>query len=325
MKQTISLAKAVLLATVFLFCQPASGEEPESKRTFPSRLRRPVAAELSASGELLYVANRRSGSLSIVDLERGKTVDEIDLGKQLSHLATVPGEPPYMVATDEATHELLLLDVRDTEVSVRQRLTVGSYPVSVAVSRDGRRCVVASLWSRRLSFVDLPVGKDETARVTATLDLPFAPRCQLLVKDDARLIVADSFSGRLAIVDCESRELVAVREFPAHNIRGLGVSANGKMLLVSHQMLNELAHTVRNDVHWGLLMSNDLRWLRLDAVLDPKADLYKDSHMHPLGEAGRGSADPGGLAVTKDGTVVVTISGSDELAFAQEDDFSLLR
>jgi cytochrome c peroxidase len=29
------------------------------------------------------------------------------------------------------------------------------------------------------------------------------------------------------------------------------------MLILSHQMLNELAHTVRNDVHWGLLMSHD--------------------------------------------------------------------
>ena len=62
---------------------------------------------------------------------------------------------------------------------------------------------------------------------------------------------------------------------------GLTVS-DGKMLIVAHQMLNELAHTVRNDVHWGLLMSNDLRWLKVESVLKGGEELYTGAHMHPL-------------------------------------------
>ncbi|MCH7728858.1 MAG: c-type cytochrome, partial [Planctomycetes bacterium] len=135
----------------------------------------------------------------------------------------------------------------------------------------------------------------------------------------------DSFGGKLGIVNTDEGKLLCVRDIPGHNIRGLAVTPNNSMLVVSHQMLNELAHTVRNDVHWGLLMSNDLRWLRLSAVLDGKSDLYKGAHMHPLGEAGRATGDPAGLVVAPDGTVVVALGGVNEVAIGKETDFSLIR
>ena len=69
------------------------------------------------------------------------------------------------------------------------------------------------------------------------------------------------------------------------------------MLLVAHQMLNDLAHSIRNDIHWGLLMSNDLRWLKVESVLAGGEALYHGGHMHPLGDSGRGGGDPGGLDV----------------------------
>jgi mono/diheme cytochrome c family protein len=88
-------------------------------------------------------------------------------------------------------------------------------------------------------------------------------------------------------------------------------------------MLNELGHTIRNDVHWGLVMTNDLRWLKLASVLTGQKDLYHGAHMHPLGQAGHGSGDPAGLAVAADGRVVVTLGGSAEIATGREDDFRL--
>src|SRR5205085_3605010 len=53
--------------------------------------------------------------------------------------------------------------------------------------------------------------------------------------------------------------------------------------------------------------------------------LYRGGHMHPLGDAGRGGGDPGAVAVAADGTVVVTISGVNEVAFGKENDFSMQR
>ncbi|MEO8493714.1 MAG: cytochrome c peroxidase, partial [Planctomycetota bacterium] len=287
-------------------------------------LRQPVGLVLSHDGQTLYAANRLTGTISSVDVVKRAVVGEVTLASQLSDLKSIAGTP-YLLATDEAQHELLLLKTDGPRIDVQQRVPVSPYPVTVVVSADGQRCVVASLWSRRLTFVDLPSGDDGEARVTDSLDMPFAPRTQLLVKDDTQLIVADSFGARLAIVDMTDHTVVHVREFPGHNIRGMAVSPNGEMLIVAHQMLNELAHTVQNDVHWGLLMSNDLRWLKLDAVLTPGSDLYEGAHMHPLGEAGSATGDPAGLTLTAKGAVVVSLGGVGEIAIGKEDDFSLYR
>lgn len=301
-------------------------------------LRRPTALVLSSDDSLLYVANRRSGTLSIVDTAKNRVLAETPVGKLLSEMTLAPDHRTLLV-TDEAAHELLLVDISSTTVStptfrVRQRIGVSPYPVAVAVTRDGKFAYVTSLWSRRLSIVDLtsgdsPAQADAPARVVQTLDLPIAPRRLTLAQDDKRLIIADAFGGRLAVLDTSDRKvkpaLLGVREFPGHNIRGLSVSQDGQSLVVAHQMLNEIAHTIRNDVHWGLLMSNDLRWLKLDRVLAGGGDLFSGGHMHPLGHAGSATADPSALAFAPNGMVLVTLGGVSEIAIGKEADFSLDR
>jgi DNA-binding beta-propeller fold protein YncE/mono/diheme cytochrome c family protein len=289
--------------------------------------RRPVAVVESDQRDQVLVANRLSGTISQLDLSAAQVLREVPVGQQLSAMVRLPGSSALAI-TDEKQHQLILLDLESLDIVIR--IPVSPYPVSVITDKTGSWCYVTSLWSRRLSVIRL--DRDNLARsaVTQIVDMPFAPREQLLVRDDQNLIVADSFAARLAILDTGlpaggTVTLNGMRRFPGHNIRGLGVSANGQMLLVAHQMLNELAHTVRNDVHWGLLMSNDLRWLRLDNILQGGADLYSGAHMHPLGEAGSATGDPSALQVAESGTVVVALGGVGEIALGKEDDFSLRR
>ena len=283
--------------------------------------RRPIAVVPSADGAWLHVANRDSGTISSIDLRTSQTVAECKLGQRFSDLTTIPGSS-RLLATDEAQHELLLLEANGKNVSVLNRLPISPYPVSICVAPDSKLATIASLWSRRLTFVGLDQGG---IKVRHVLDLPFAPRAQLLLPGCNQLLVADAFGGKFALVDPQTRQLVGEREIPGHNIRGLGVSPNGEMLLISHQMLNDLAHSIRNDIHWGLLMSNDLRWLKVDSFVIGGDQIYRGGHMHPLGDAGRGGGDPGSLDVAADGTVVVAISGVNEVAFGKEGDFSMQR
>lgn len=310
-------------AAIWVVMSGAAGVAHERASREPALqpvLRSPVALAFDEDQQYLYVANRRTGSISVMDAASNRVVAEVPVGVRLSDLAWVSAN--RFVATDEAAHQLLLLTADGANIAVLASVSVPRYPVSVAVSADGRSCTVAALWSRRLAFVDLEA---DGLQVEKVLDMPFAPRTQLRLADRAKLIVADSFGGRLGVIDLQRRELLHVREFPAHNIRGLGRSRDGRMLVVAHQMLNELAHSVRNDVHWGLLMSNDLRWLRVDAVLAPDGDLYEGAHMHPLGGAGSATGDPAGLIVVPDGRVVVSLGGVGEFALGREEDFSLAR
>lgn len=261
----------------------------------------------------------------MVAVKEKKVVGEVAIGKQLSSLAILP-KRNLIVATDEAAHEVILLQIEVAgQLKVLQRLPVSPYPVSVIVAADEKRCFVASLWSRRLSAIDITQHPDQPLVLAKQVDLSFAPREQTMLPKENKLAVADAFAGRLAFFDPADLSLQVSKEFPGHNIRGLGVSPHGKKILVAHQMLNDLAHTIQNDVHWGMLMSNDLRWLKVESALAGGKELYFGAHMHPLGEPGKGSGDPGGLDMSAAGTVVVTLSGINHVTLGKEDDFSLYR
>jgi YVTN family beta-propeller protein len=165
-----------------------------------------------------------------------------------------------------------------------------------------------------LSLVD--VGPEP--RVAKTVDLPFAPRKQLLLPGDKKAVVADSFGGQLAVVDVEHGAVESVRALPVHNIRGLALSADGRRLLMAHQVLNPLAQTTRDDILWGNLLTNNVRALPLAGLLDPKADLLHDSELYHLGDVDHGTGDPAGIAVGADGRMVVALAGVGELAIGSE-------
>jgi YVTN family beta-propeller protein len=329
-----ALAVAAVLAGLATSTEsPASSTAAASPTSQEARLRRPVALALAESDRRLLVANR-CGSVSVIDTGSLQVVAEIVLGRRLSDLVLLR-DGRHALATDEEAHKLLLLRWSDAPPSLRvvARLDVSPYPVTVRVDADGRRCYVASLWSRRLTIVDLATAvaasdaSDETVptlRTARVIDLPFAPRLQLQVRDD-RLLVADSFGGRLAVVDTAQHRVLHIRKLPAHNIRGLALSTDGKRLLVAHQILNDLAETSHNDVHWGILLSNVLRWVVLERVLEPQGHILQDSHLHLAGDSDVAGGDPAGVAVTPQGLAVVALAGVDELALGTQRDYTLQR
>ena len=289
-------------------------------------LRRPIAVLPAADGLTALVANQKSGTLSRVEIAARRVASEQVVGKHLTACAELPGGAGHFLVTDDEAHELLLVSApADGPIAVRQRLAISPYPVAIAVAPDGTSAFVSSLWSRRLTRVRIDLAAGEPLAIDQQADLNFPPNALALVADRQRLIVADAFTGRLTVMDVARLTPLTERVFPGHNVRSMLVTADGQKLLVAHQMLNDLAHTIRNDVHWGMLMSNDLRWLKVESVLAGGKELYFGSHMHPLGEAGRGAADPAGIAMSSAGTVVVALSGTSEIAMGKESDFSLFR
>jgi YVTN family beta-propeller protein len=273
-----------------------------------------VALALADDSRWLFVANQRAGSISVLDTATLRPVAEVPVGRRLSALALSP-DAHHLLALDEEAHHLVRFRRREQHLELLDRLPVAPAPVSLQITGDGARGFVASLWSRRVTVVDLA-----KPAVTKTLDLPFAPRLQLLVRDDTKLLVADAFGGRLAIVDVGRAEVEAVRSLPAHNIRGLAVSADGERLFVTHQVLNSLAQTTLDDVHWGNLLTNNLRSLSLTAVLAPDAELLRDGRLHLLGDVGRAGGDPAGLAVAADGQMLIALAGVGEVLLGRESD-----
>lgn len=275
-------------------------------------MRRPIALALADAGKRLLVANRDSGSIVVLHAQKLCLLSEIRVGGKLSDMAVVPKGKLLLVADEEAEEIVVLADWQASLHEVR-RLKVGPSPVSVRVSDDGGLATAACLWPRRLVVLDLSAA----VPVSAILDLPFAPRRQLLVPGTSKLIVADAFGGKLAVIDVRAKKIESVRGLPAHNMRGLALDGSGKSLLLAHQRLNGLGHTTANEIQNSNVLVNNVRRFSLAAVLDPWADVMRDDRLYPVGDIDRGAGDPAELAEGPDGQILVTLAGVNELAIGR--------
>ena len=311
--------------------------EPLSIVTKRNSLRRPVALALDERDHRLYVANAQSGSITMIDTLQRKQLLEVVIGGRLSDLEIIPNRP-FLIATDEQNHEAILIPKNVFQKSNQAialvpeerilRIPVAPYPVSISTRNDGTQAYIASLWSRKISTIPIPgesTGSDLKTSSVQTLNLPFSPRLQLLIDNQKRLLVSDAFGGDMAIVDLESDDLQRVFSIPAHNIRGLALSHDGKRVLVSHMILNQLAETSRQSVFWGVVMTNNHRDLSLTTLLSPDTQPLKDSHVHFLGDPGRATGNPYTVAVCKDGTVLVCLGGVNESAIGERLPYSFHR
>lgn len=281
------------LATPWCPTALAQKEPPprDAVTTLAARCRQPAALLLADNDTRLLVANRQSGSICVVDTGTLHVLAEHEVGRGLADLAT-PGDDRQLVAVDQAAGQILLLQRSEDSLSVLDRVAVSPDPVRIAILRDGRSLVAACRWSRKLTFLESARGRSSRGtsalRVTRSVDLPFCPRELLVSRDGSRLIVGDAFGGKLALVDVPARSLLSVRSLPAHNLRGLAFSSDGRTLIMVHQLLDPLAQSTFDDIHWGLLIGNVLRVLQLDAVLDPAADLLRSSTGSSWAMWGRG-------------------------------------
>ena len=156
---------------VCLLALSARGEGPARPL-----LRRPAALALDEQGDRLFVANRRSGTISIIDCSSRQVVEEIEIGGQLADLVCLPGGA-RLLAVDEGQHQLILVERQGGQWKVARRAPVRPYPVSVEVSPDGSRAFVASLWSRSLSVVALDQASQLETVQALRLDLRRASSC----------------------------------------------------------------------------------------------------------------------------------------------------
>jgi DNA-binding beta-propeller fold protein YncE len=303
------------LGLMFLAISSGTSGAGDVERKLPKRLRRPAALVPLVQDGLLLTANRRSGSISVIDVQRKTVAAEHDVGRGLADLVALPGGQ-RLLAADEKAGQLLVLRRDRLNVTVVARVDVGKSPVSVVADADGRFAYVASLWARRLTIVSL--AEPTAPTIEHVIDLPFAPREQVLLAGGRHLVVADAFGGRLATIDCLQRRIVAVHELPAHNLRGLTLSPDGQKLLVAHQLLNPLSATDGESVHWGGVMKNLLHVMDASSLIQSGADLDSAGSRYYLGYPDRAAGDPGDLLIAPDGRRVVAFSGVGEIAISDE-------
>lgn len=301
-----------LTFVLMILASPLQAAVPQTR----TQIRHPVA--LVATSDLLYAANHRTGTISVLDPVQKKVLSELPIGKSLSDLKILPNQNTFL-ALDEQQHQLIQLNRNGNTLTIRQRQPIAHSPVTLCLSETKQFCSVASLWARRITFLKLPEkSHSEPLPLLKVIDLPFAPRAQHLIENDTRLIVADSHRGRLAVIDTGKLELLSVISFDGHNVRGMATSHAGDELLIPHQLLNENATTSRDLIFWGGLMSNMLRSVAfkdLESTPDqPTERRLAHWSFYPFGIPSSATGDPAEILITAKGQAVVSLSGVNEIA-----------
>lgn len=284
--------------------------------------RRPVDACLIDNDTRLLVICERSGEVIEVDADDGRVISALKLGGTLNWVEALSGD--QAVVTDRSGDRLVFIDINDEGVAIGKSIHGFRDPVAVEPG-DDKALFVAGHWSREVSCVDLSNVQKDADRVWRT-DLNFSPG-EIRYLDKERVVLAiDAYGSQIAFLDADTGKHVRQVEFYGHRIRGMIDDPDGKRLIVSHQMLNATAQATTNDITWGMMVSNDLRWLDRSRIMTADGDaFYKGGHIDPIGIVGQGGADPNDVVISPSGVVVVPLGGTDQVAIGTEDDYEISR
>ena len=76
---------------------------------------------------------------------------------------------------------------------------------------------------------------DPGLSIARGLELPFCPRELASSGGGSKLVVADAFGGRLAVVKPSPEDRMGPT-IPRHNIRGMAFAPDGRSLVIAHQI-----------------------------------------------------------------------------------------
>ena len=297
-----------------------------------SKYRKPVDLLLNGSNEHLLVACSGTGELEVYHTRSNKKVASLKLDDSMDSLASL-GEN-WVAACSTKSHRTHILRWTDEVLQPVAVIPNSHSPVNLHWEPQTRSLFVACLWSRRVESINLGdelkrwTEGSESPSAIATIepdqvwDVPIAPREIIGLQEGRGLVVADSFGRELLVLDPSDGHAIVVHDFFGTSIRGL--SQYGNDLVTLHSMLNEFSRTDQNEIHWGVLMANDVRLIDIDLLMQERAErIYVGGRLNPVGVPGNGSAEPTCLAVhSKTGKVAVAVGGTDMLAIGRTDGYT---
>ena len=166
--------------------------------------------------ENVYVANRGSNTVSVIDVFTFNVIKTVPVGNQPAAIAANPQKNEIYVANTESNN-LSIIDAEKNAVIA----TIGVHraPVSIAVSPDGKRAYVANSGSNNVSIIDL-----DAKRVVSTISVGIGP-AMVAISPDAKtavvslhgengISVIDAVLARvrnkLSVADCQQPEFVTI-------------------------------------------------------------------------------------------------------------------
>jgi YVTN family beta-propeller protein len=299
--------RLVLLGILMLLAL-APGADLTPTRPDRPPYKSPLGLAVDAAGKRAYVALHTAGSVAVVDLEAGKVLAEVPVGRGPYDVALAAGK--VFITCDDGD-VLAVLDAARS--AVLRKYPVGQAPRGVAVSADGSRAYVVCHDERSLHCLDLKTGKGQS------LPLPGWPERVLLQRDSGGpyLLTLSTRPGEALVSeirpDPRPRVLTTNRLRGVTNTHGLaGRRELSPVVLVAHQRpRNDIPTT---QVAQGWVFTNSL------GVLSP----WGDAPAKILDDPAQGYADPSDVVLASDWRhAFVASAGADTVLAVRTDKATL--
>ncbi len=180
----------------------------------------PVASAHETDSAYLFVPNRGSGDVAVIDTARDQVVATIPVG-QVPHQIAVSTETHRIVATNTADNTITIIDL-DTWKPVAT-LALGIEPEHMQISPDGTLLAVGNIGAGTVSLVSL-----STTRELARVDGLIAPHNLTFNRDGSRLFAANLGADHVSVIDVAKGRVVdeiSVSEPTALAAKGRGTDA----------------------------------------------------------------------------------------------------
>jgi DNA-binding beta-propeller fold protein YncE len=124
----------------------------------------PYGAAITRDGKGL-VSNEGDGTVSVIDLKSGSKTKDLQVGPNLSHPESIAYEPrqhrAFVAVANNDTVAVIDTDKMEVErtLSVARPEGIGTAPINVSVTRDGKRLLVSDSGEDAIAVFDLPSFK----------------------------------------------------------------------------------------------------------------------------------------------------------------------
>lgn len=296
--RSLSMLRTLVYLSLVFGCGSASAAR--SQVVDPSLDRSPVDLALSPDGRWLVTANETSDSVSLIDAQAGRVVDELPIGDHPAHIEFTPDGTSILVS-NQWSGDLSQLAIRDGQLTLTGTLHLGGEPHGFTISPDSRTAFVGLTAAAQVAQVDLT-----KLSVVRRIDVGNWPRYLTLSPDGKRLAVGSSGDAEIEVFDAQTAEpLYAEPLANGVNIGHMTPSSDSQYAYFTWMVYRTNPIDISN-IRRGWILASRIGRVRLDGAS------YREAISLDVPELA--VADPHGLAISRDGQrLVASSSGTHEL------------